>query len=854
MKKDNNRPPRTAEILMKILSRSENMQYLIGDLEESYQKMKAENGSGKALLWYWSQLILPLPVILRNHVKWSMIMLNNYLKIALRNMKKHKGFSAINISGLAAGMACCIVMLLWIQDEISFDRFHKNKEHIYRILTRSTENLATRPKSSARLGPALQEKFPEISAMTRLVTVSGFWPVKLENEVVMGTNIIFTDPSFFTMFTFPFIEGDPATALDNVNSVVLTASSARRFFGSDDPIGSTLNINRQDHTVTGIIDDVPHNSHMQFDCVMPVGLWERAPVIMSWEYTGFVNYIMLHPDTPAGEFNDKIAHVMDTFVPDSKTEVSLQQLEDIHLHSSGLESEEAVISDVKYVYLLGFLSFLLIIIASINFINLTTARSSQRFKEIGLRKIVGARKDNLIKQFLSESIVISCISLVIALMLSALLLPAFNVLSGKTLSMAMLLNVDIVIGLLVITTLTGVISGSYPAFFLSSLQPVQIIKGFSIKSSNRRSYLRRILVVIQFSISIFLIISTIIVYGQLRFMKNMDLGYDKENLIVIGESSNYIEDYDAVKSELLRHTGVLGMTRGVQPIWHEIRSTDDVTWPGKNSEMHVTMQRFPVDYDYIDVMRMEITSGRNFAEDFADSANFILNEEAVRRMNITSPIGAQITIDGQRGEIIGVVRDFNHGPLHHTIEPLVFILEPALAHIIRLRPENIDETLAYIGGVFTRIAPEIPYDFWFLEDKLDTFYGTEQRTGTLILYATVMAIFIACLGMFGMISYMAAIKTKEIGIRKVLGASSFNIILLMSEEFVFLVAAAAVIAYPAAWLALNNWLQNFAYRVNVGLTVFLVSGLLGLVIALITVSYRAMKAARSNPVESLRYE
>jgi putative ABC transport system permease protein len=785
-------------------------------------------------------------------------MLKNYLKIALRNIKRHKGYSLINIVGLAVGMACCILILLWVQDELSYDRFHENADDIYRVIQNINfaDHSTTWTITQGPLGPSLKEDFPEIINATR-ITDRGFRLTyddkSYDEEVGMA------DGSLFEMFTFPLVKGDPATALSDPSSIVLTEEMAEKYFGDEDPIGKTIKADNQwDFQVTGVMRDVPRNSHLQFDFLIPFIFGrELNYTVDHWGNSSFRTYVQLPKGAPVQEVISKISgYLIEKPTIEKDARLNLQPLTRIHLYSN--YEYDSVHGDITYVTLFSIIAFFILLIACINFMNLATARSGNRAKEIGMRKVAGAHKVDIIRQFYGESILLAFIALLLAVVFVWLLLPVFNNLAAKELSLNITGNLSILMGLLCIAILSGIISGSYPAFFLSAFQPVMVLKGFRL-SGLKGSIFRKTLVIFQFSLTILLIICTIGVYNQLDYMRNRKLGYDKEHMIYLRMRGDIREKFDSVKNELLQNPNILGVTASSNvPTSGYYFSNSLWRWDGQNPDEEILMRAVLVDFDYFKTFGMEIAEGRSFSKEFPTDATeaIMVNEEAVKAMGMESPLGKRLSLQDDNFKIIGVVKNYHFRSLRQEIGPLILLYYPKYCRVLfaKLKSDQTPQTIGYIEDIWKRFAPGYPFNYRFLDEALDRLYRSEQRIGTLFRYFSILAILISCLGLLGLASFMAEQRTKEIGIRKVLGATAPNIVALLSKEFTKWVIVANIIAWPVAYFALNKWLQSYAYKTNVAFWSFILSGVIALLIALLTVSYQSIKAALANPVDSLRYE
>ncbi|MBL7177658.1 MAG: ABC transporter permease [Desulfobacteraceae bacterium] len=791
-------------------------------------------------------------------------MLFNYIKIAFRNLLKNKTFSLINISGLAIGMTCCFLILIWVLDEFSFDRFHKNSADIYRVICRikSDNDVNSTSWSPLALGPALMQEYPEVIDFTRCTL--GERSFLRHGDAVFTEKIFWVDPSFFRIFSFKTLEGNLDEALNSPTSLVITRRIAKKYFGTDrNIVGKVLKLNnRSDFKINAVIEDVPANSHIEFDIMGPISILRRVGYdLNSWSRYVTMTYLQLQKNVSYQEVNQKIAKIIENHQGSFtySVDIEMQPLTDIHLYSD-FKGERAKVGSIANVYILSIIAALILIIACINFMNLSTARSSNRLKEIGIRKVVGALRSQLLAQFYGESIFFAVLALVFSLALVKLLLPPFNTLSGKALTLGLASGWQVIITIGLITLFTGIIAGSYPAYYLSSLLPGRVLKG-GAKSGTKSVLVRKVLVVFQFSVSIFLIICTTVIHSQIRFIKNKDLGYEKNNVLMIPMPSRHTigESHQTLKNQLLINPGVMGVAATTLNPTNMERSSMTLNWRGKDPDAQITIHYNVVTIGYLDTLKMEVIEGRGFSEEISSDRNgaALLNEEAVKEMGFENPVGEMITIYGTRKlRVIGVLRNFHFRPVHKKIEPMIIATGPVTRGytMIKLSGDRMRETIGFIKKVWQTIYPQILFDYHFLEEDYDRLYRTEERIGTLLNYFSALTVFVACLGLFGLASFATKQKTKEIGIRKVLGASVSNIILLLSKDFLKLVVIANILAWPLAYYFTNSWLQNFAYRTSINWLFFILSGILSLLIALFTVSIQSAKAAIANPIESLRYE
>jgi len=801
-------------------------------------------------------------------------MLKNYLKIAARNLRKHQGYAFINIFGLVVGMTCCLLIMLYVQHELSYDRFHQNAHRIFRIAWMTGNSQTRTPHPMAQ---TMAKDFAEVESAVSLSPIWGPGLTRPQFSIRYGdkrfeeTDVLSADSTFFEVFSFPLLKGDPKTALRSPTSLVLTERMAKKYFGAEEPLGKVLTVNNSvDLKVTGVMQNVPAASHVHFDFLISYVLLKirETGSYYTWDDFGHYNYIKLAPTADPKSLEAKIPDwflAYNTWPADDIAELKsgqvafrLQPLTDIHLRSH-LKWELEPNSDIAYVYLFSAIAIFVLFIACINFMNLATARSATRAKEVGVRKVLGAFRRQLIGQFLGESILLSMTALLLSLAAVELLLPFFNSLSGAKLAVNYRDNPWLILGIGGMALLVGIISGSYPAFFLSALQPVQTLKD-STRFGTRSARLRQILVVAQFAISIALIAGAGVVAAQLKFFKNQKLGFDQEQIAVVPIKTTAMRrNYEAIKTELLRHPNLVSIT-AVSNVPGGRFNQNEIFWQTAENEQDVSQIR--VDYDFFKTLNIEITQGRSFSKAMAtdSAAAFILNETAARLYDWDTAVGKEITwLDDdneRRGLVIGVAKDFHFQSLHRNIEPLIFHVLPAGFNyfLVKMSGHDLAGTLADLEKKWKAFDPERPFEYSFLDADFAALYKSEERMKTVVENFSSLAILIACLGLFGLASFMIQQRTKEIGVRKVLGASVAQIIVLLSREFAKLVGFAFVVATPLAYLAMNQWLQNFAYRTNIELQIFLWAGLLALIMACLTVSYQAAKAALANPVEALRYE
>jgi putative ABC transport system permease protein len=866
MKRNRIKPPWIASRILEFIIQKDIRYGAMGDFEEQFYWKEQEHGLFKAHLYYWRQIGGALPYFIKNSITWSLIMLKNYLKTTFRNTTRHKGYSFINLAGLAIGMACTMLILLWVKDEMSYDRFHENGKNIYRIMSYGTKYMIEGfDGTPAPLAPAVMEEVPGIVKYARFSDIPKM-VFKYGDKVFYETRGLIADPSIFEIFTFPFVLGDPKTALSEPLDIVITETMAKKYFGSENPVGKTMEVEGMSAAVRGVIQDIPYNSHIQFDFLSSYEfIQEVTNYGMSWGSFNFVSYLQLETNRDIQEMGKNITAVAaKNNCPQVKdgVEFRLQPLAEIHLDSRAVYRNYIDVGDRKYVYVFSIISFFILFIACVNFMNLSTARSTTRAKEVGMRKTVGASRGQLIMQFFGESLFLTSMSCFFALILALLLLPAFNQLTGKNLRLD-LIDIQLVIGLIVIVVLTAMTAGSYPAIYLSSFSPVKVLKGV-FKSEGKSQTLRRILVVFQFSLSIALLIGTSVAYNQIRFLRHAKLGFNKENIIYVPVKENIGKRYDAFKAELLNDSNILSVAAQYYLFAEEgsFRTTD-YDWEGKKEGQEADIVLNLVDYDFIPMLELELVAGRNFAKEYATDAKqaYILNEEAIREMGIQDPVGKYFSYGKRRGTIIGVLKNAHFRSLHVKIEPHVFFFMNDVSEatqygvvLVKINGNKTEEALEKIRRVWASINPISPFEYHFLDQKYDSLYRKEKKLGTILNTFTLFAVLISCLGLFGLASFLTEQRTNEIGIRKVLGASESGVVFLLSKQFTKWVLIANIFAWPAAFFIMNEWLKSFAYRINIGVWVFVLSGVLAVGIALVTVSYQALKAARANPIDSLRYE
>lgn len=873
MRKTVKQPPTLADRLLKWYCSPDVFEDLQGDLRELFFRRLEKKGPGIARLYYYLDIIKSYTVKQDNIFSGKInfiIMLNNYFKVAYRNIVNHKMYSIINISGLAMGMACCILILLYLQNEFNYDTYHQKSDRIFRVVL-NYKTAIEEPKLGVQLpptfAPALQNDYAEIEQVVRFQPKD--YLVKYQDQQFYDDRFFWADEGAFIVFSWPLIAGDPLTALKEPYSLVLTESIAKKYFGEQDPIGQTIEIEKTlNFKVTAIAQDLPENSHFKFDMLGSFSTLDQLnpKLAEEWFAFNFFTYVLISDHADVIELEKQIKSHSANYIGDWEKQwnfsmkISLQPITDIHLHSN-FDKEIETNGNINYIYIFSAIALFILLIACVNFMNLATARSTRRAKEVGMRKVMGAHRGLLINQFLIESSLLSLFSLVLALLLVNLLLPYFNLISGKNLTISFWENKQLLIGLLGIALFVGVIAGSYPAVILTRFRPVQVLKGILSTKRPTDGWFRKVLVIFQFSVSVILIVSTITIFLQMQHMQQKSLGFNKDQVVVlkIRGDRQVQKHYQSIKEQFKKNTRVVDATfssgtpgKNLRTLWvHEEGSAKD---EGRDMDI------LAIDYDFINMYGIELVAGRTFSKNFSEDATkgFILNQAAIKDLGWSpeEAIGKEFRITLDSGFIIGVVKDFHHLSPHQKITPMVLTINAGWFEYLSLKivADDIFATMNSLEKSWKELVPGSPFDFFFLDENYDLQYGNERKLGTITSIFSLFAVMIACLGLFGLASYMAEQRSKEIGVRKVMGASISRINLLLSKEFVKLVLIASIIASPIAYMAMNQWLQGFVYKIDISPLTFIVAGVLTMLIALLTVSFQSIKAARTNPVETLRYE
>jgi len=823
-------------------------------------------------------------------------MFENYIKIGLRNIARNKVSSIVNISGLAIGITCVLFILFYVQDELRYDRFFKHADRIYQVNLEG--NLGGQEFLSGTTPPpagfTIKNYFPQIETYTRMFGAGDEVVRYEENKQISNyyteKKLFGVDSNFLQVFDYKLLQGNPSTCLMQPNSVVITEQIAKKYFGNNNALGKTLLFgdDRNPFTVTGVLANIPAQSTLRFDMLRPMVSFPSVKRFnWSWVWTQVVTFVKLRDNA---ENNAKTIQTLESEFPamikqhaasgfmrigqpldeleknGGKYIFHLQPLTSIHLHSAGVGSAFTTLSDIKYVYIFSLIACFIIILACVNFMNLSTAQSAKRAKEVGIRKVLGSAKKQLVKQFFTEAFIYTVIAAVIALILLVFLMKPFNQLSGKDLSPSLIFSNNNIIYLCLLIIVTAILAGSYPALYLTSFKPAAVLKGKLSKTSMGNLFLRNGLVIFQFTISTILIVCTVIVFQQLQYTRNKNLGLNKDNVIIIANSNRLGESQETFRQQVSDLRGIKSSSVTTSIPTKDIFT--DIYVPVQNNNEQtvkdIFLSSFIVDYDFVPTLEMQLIKGRNFSKDFSDSTSVIVNEETVKQIGWKEPLGQFLDYPGgdyQKFKVIGVVKDFNMQSLHSAIIPFALFHTSSKSYdlgysyiIARVEPGEIKSVLTKLESKWKSFAPATPFDYSFLDEEFNSLYQSDKRMGNVFGLFTALSIFVACLGLFGLATYTAERRTKEIGIRKVLGASVYGVVGLLSKEFLKLVSLAAIIAFPVAWWAMNKWLEDFVYRIKISWQVFIVAGVTVLIIALVTVSFKAINAALANPVKSLRSE
>jgi len=790
-------------------------------------------------------------------------MIKSYLQILFRNILRHKLISFITIFGLAIGLAGSMFIFLWVADELNFDRFHNFGDRLYRVeedqtYSKGLYHVTVTPWPS---GPVWKENIPEIENSCR-ITSPGSLLFRWNDKVFNEEKVFAVDSTFFRMFTFRLIAGNKRSVLTDPQSIVISEAMAVKYFGNEDPVGKSLQVNNTDvFQVTGIIKKMPSNSTIDADFLIPFSYMKKSRWYSDqWSNNSIETYVILAKGTDPSMVNAKLTKVVKDHNPDTTTKFVLFPFLKLHLHGYwGFEHSPGAIVNV---WIFSSIALLVLIIACINFMNLSTARSAARAKETGLRKLNGAYRKDLIIQFYGESLLHALTGMILAIGIVAALLGPFNLLTGKSFREVDLVAPLFIVSALIITILTSVLAGSYPALILSSFMPINVLKG-GLTGGTRGVYFRKITVVVQFMISIILILFTLVTYRQLKFMQSKSLGYDKENLIYLQIKGNMKDNYSLIKSEFSRDPSVVAVTESINPP-HSIGSNaDNIWWEGKSPDDHSLVSMCGVNFDWVEAMGIKMKSGRSFSKEYSMDiphdtiGTFLINEQLEKLMGTDDAVGKQLKFGGTQGQIVGVMKDFNYQSLRSKIEPLAVWIWPEqyMGFIyFRIKPGNLHQEVAGLQKTWEKILPSYPFDYQFLDQEIDKMYRVEERTGSLLKYFSILAILIACIGLFGLATYTVEQRTRELGLRKVLGASGISILRLVSEEFMKLLMIASVISIPVSLFMLKKYLSNYGYHIQLSVWIFVIALLMTVLVAGLAITYQLITALRANPAKSLKYE
>jgi len=784
-------------------------------------------------------------------------MIKNYFKIAWRSLLKDKQFTLLNVFGLSAGLACSLLIFLWVRDEISFDKFFQNDERLYKLMERRSINgdIVNGEESSGRLAETVKQSIPEVEYAAAIAPARWFAQHTLSvKEKNIKANVQYAEKDYFNIFSFHLLAGNSNSVLSTRNSIVLSDELAVKLFGTTENIlGSPVQF---DHDTTfyvsGVFKKMPVNSSQQFDFVLSFEYFKVVKDwVTSWSGSGPQNFILLKKGTSPDVFNAKVENIITANTGDSTRKVFATKYSDGYLYNQS-GNDAGAGERIEYVKLFSALAIFIMVIACINFMNLSTAKAARRLKEVGVKKVIGANRNQLILQFLVESFVLTVFAMIIAIGLAVVLLPEFNQLTGK--SIALNFNWKMGAAVAVITLVTGILAGSYPALYISGFSPLAILKG-KLNTSFAELISRKGLVVFQFTLSTILIVAVIVVYQQVQFIRNTNLGYNKENIVRFAAEGSILTSQESFLSELRQVPGVTNASNTFANIIGR-KYSDRLDWPGKNPNEIVYFEVFLVGYNFIETMDMKLKEGRNFSKDFGgDSLNILVNEAAVKVMNLKNPVGSTVKFYGTNRQIIGVVSDFHFESMHDAIKPMFMHLQSGEGSIVaRIKTGNQKATLDAIESLYERYNPGFPFTFNFLDEAYQKQYDSETRVSALSKYFAGLAIVISCLGLFGLAAFTAQKRRKEIGVRKVVGASVVNITTMLSKDFLWLIFISLAIALPISWWLMSNWLQSFAYRIRITPDVFVITGMSVILITLFTISFQSIKAAIANPVKSLRTE
>lgn len=862
-------PPLFPHLILRSLLKGDEFHEFSGDIDEIYQYKYAKESKYRAIIWYWLRVLESIPGIFLDKIYWRLVMIANYLKTALRNFRRHKGYALINTAGFAIGMTVCLLILIYVRQELSYDKYHEDVGRIYRI----TQDIRTQTSNrifaavSPMVAPTLKAEFPQVENAARIIPMGS--PLVRHGEKLFYENrFMFADQDLMDVLTIPLVQGDPKKALIRPQTLIISERMALKYFGQDNPVGNTLELNQREFEITGVAVDHPENTHLKYDLIASMETLTEWSEMTNWYSTMFYTYLKVKPNVSINEFSQKVAHLADKYVAERLVprgvsyNYSIQPLADIHLHPP-VRFEMDPPGNAAYVYIFSFVGFFILLIACLNFMNLSTAQSAQRAREVGLRKVVGAKKSQLVGQFLGESLLLSLLSLGLAVLLAKIAIPIVTRATGITLNFGQLLTPWIILSLIGGSITVGLAAGMFPAFVLSSFRPVATLKGI-LRQDSRGLALRTVLVVFQFAISVILIFGTLVMYSQFDFMKSRHLGFKKEQKLILPLRGgiSITENYEAVKDQFSEHTGITGAAVS-SSIPGRSLSSFSIRIVGEDDERVQDMYHLFFDHDFIPDYEIEMLAGQAFRKDRSTDIKgaFLINEAAVGSFGWSSAEEAlgkrlQTGFGGRINPIIGVTKNFHYRGLQSKVEPLVMEFNPDVFRYISLSIDisKLRETLGFVESQWKALFPGKPFESFFLDTDFERQYRADEQVGRIFGIFTVLGLFIASLGLLGLASFTTASRTKEIGIRKVLGASVPGIIFMISRQFAKWVFLANVIAWPVAYYIMSRWLKNFAYRTDIDIQIFVLSGLLVSAMALLTVSYQSIRAATTNPADTLRYE
>ncbi len=799
-------------------------------------------------------------------------MIRNYLKVAIRNLLKHRGYTFINILGLAVGIAASVLIVLYVTHEMSYDKFHEKADRTYRITADWSNQGDSRIHQLGTpfiLAQTIRDKYPQVEAITQLSGPLGDVIIRYKDTAFKETDVFAAESSFFDVFSFPLLEGNPEMSLNDPNMIVITRSLAQKYFGDEDPMDKTIEMQalgqKEFFKVTGVMVDIPQNSHFRFEMLISMKTIYPEPN-MGWTWNNYATYVTLQEGVTQSFMEEKLVEIDKVYCEGGSEHIpwiwTLEPITWIHLHSDLVTGNQPN-GSIAYVRLFSGVAVLILLIASINFVNLATARSSRRAKEVGLRKVVGSQRNQLIQQFLGESVLLSLIALVFAIILIQIALPFYRNLTGKSMTLPYFGNPFVIPGLLGLALGVGILAGLYPAFFLSSFQLTHVLKGSPLAGRGRGAlFLRNGLVVFQFTMSVLLIIGSLVIFRQLKYIKNQRLGFDKEHVVVIHNADTLGGQLQAYIERLKQQSDVLGVT-AVRSIPGRGTPNWGIGVEGVERQRPLNMNFMTCDQDFADVLNIKMLEGRFMSRDFpSDVDAVVINKKASEYFGIENPVGKKLRIWWTRKDltIIGIIDNFHFESLHRNVRSMGYLLPEAIDStrkpflLVKISSRVTSDTLSTLQKTWVSMSGGLPFEFTFLDDKVNSLYENDNRAGRIVTLFSCLAIFVSCLGLFGLAAYVAEQRTKEIGVRKVLGAPLSNIMWLLTGQFVKWVVVANLIAWPLSYWVMNRWLQGFAFRVSPSVWIFLVSGMAALTIAALTVSSQVIKSALTNPAESLKYE